>query len=164
MSGITHAGCLAHARRKFDEALATSPVIAARAVALIGKLYQVEKACKSLDAETRREIRRRESSGHLLRLRLFLEQEQPRVMPQSPIGKAIAYTLNQWPELCRFVEDGQLPIDNNAVEREMKAIATGRKNWSAPDVPSRTSGRSRCRDALLAMFERTVAVWSATCI
>jgi len=129
LPNITHAGCMAHARRKFDEAMANSPVIAARAVALIGKLYKVEDKCKSMDADARRAVRQRESTGILLRLRLFLQQQQHRVMPQSQIGKAIAYSLNQWDALCRFVDDGRLPIDNNAVEREMKAIATGRKNW-----------------------------------
>lgn len=129
LPGITHAGCMAHARRKFDEAMATSPLIAARAVALIGKLYEVEKSCKSLDADGRRDVRRCESTGILLRLRLLLEQERPNVVPQSPIGKAITYALNQWSDLCRFVDDGRLPLDNNAVEREMKAIAIGRKNW-----------------------------------
>jgi len=126
---ITHAGCMAHSRRKFDEAMATSPVIAARAVALIGKLYKVESECKLLEADARCKVRRRQSSGILLRLRLLLEQEQPGVVPQSVIGKAITYALNQWPALCRFVDDGRLPIDNNAVEREMKSIAIGRKNW-----------------------------------
>ncbi len=129
LPNLTHAGCMAHARRKFDEAMATSPVIAAQAVALIGKLYKVESECKSLDADARRLVRQRQSSGILLRLRLFLEEEQADALPQSKIGKAIAYALNQWVELCRFVDDGRLPIDNNAVEREMKAIATGRKNW-----------------------------------
>jgi len=129
LKSLKHAGCMAHARRKFDEALPTSPVIAARAIALIGKLYKIESECKTLDADERRKVRMRESSGPMLRLRLFLEQEQSRVLPQSKIGKAIGYALNQWPYLCRFVEDGRLPIDNNAVEREMKSIATGRKNW-----------------------------------
>jgi len=129
LPGITHAGCMAHARRKFDEALATSPVIAARAIALIGKLYKIEDECKALDTDERRAVRRRKSSDILLRLKMFLEQEQPGVLPQSKIGKAVGYALNQWPELCRFVDDGLLPIDNNAVEREMKAIATGRNNW-----------------------------------
>ncbi len=119
--------------------MAASPVISARAVALIGKLYQVENECKSLDVDARCAVRRRESTGLLLRLRLFLEQEIHRVVPQSKIAGAINYSLKQWPELCQFVDDGRLPIDNNAVEREMKAIATGRKNWSAPDVPGRTS-------------------------
>ena len=126
---VAHAGCMAHARRKFDEAAATSPLIAARAIALIGKLYRIEDECRSLDADARREVRRRKSTGILLRLRLWLQQEQTRVVPKSKIGEAIGYALNQWPALCRFVDDGRLPIDNNAVEREMKAIATGRKNW-----------------------------------
>ena len=129
LPNITHAGCMAHARRKFDEALATSPMIAAQAVALIGKLYKVEDECRSLDADARLAVRRRKSSAILLRLRLFLEQEKRYVTPQSKIGKAVGYVLNQWPQLCRFVDDGRLPIDNNAAEREMKAIATGRKNW-----------------------------------
>jgi transposase len=129
LPNITHAGCMAHARRKFDEALTTSPMIAAQAVALIGKLYKIEAECKSLDADARRSVRRRKSSVILLRLRLFLEQEKRHTTPQSKIGKAVGYALNQWPDLCRFVDDGRLPIDNNAVEREMKAIATGRKNW-----------------------------------
>ncbi len=89
LPGITQAGCMAHARRKFDEAMATSPVIAARAVALIGKLYEVERACKWLDADGRRDVRWCDSTGILLRLRLLLEQERPNVVPQSPIGKAI---------------------------------------------------------------------------
>lgn len=129
LPNVTHAACMAHARRKFEEALASSPVIAGQAAALIGKLYKIENECKLLDADARRAVRRRESSGILLRLRLYLEEKQHDVTPQSAIGKAVGYALNQWQELCRFVDDGRLPIDNNAVEREMKAIATGRKNW-----------------------------------
>jgi hypothetical protein len=129
LDGITHAGCMAHARRKFDEALANSPMIAAQAIGLIAKLYKIEDACKSMTPDDRREYRQQNSSGLMLRLRLFLEQERSNVLPQSLIGRAITYTLNQWQELCRFVDDGVLPIDNNAVEREMKSIATGRKNW-----------------------------------
>lgn len=126
---IIHAGCMAHARRKFDEALNTSPVIAARAIGLIAKLYKIEAACQSKSPDDRRAYRQQNSSGLMLRLRLLLEQEHPNTLPQSAIGKAITYTLNQWDTLCRFVDDGHLPIDNNAVEREMKSIATGRKNW-----------------------------------
>ena len=126
---ITHAGCMAHARRKFDEALATSPMIAAQVIGLIAKLYKIEDACKSMSPGDRREYRQYHSSGLMLRLRLLLEQARPGALPQSAIGRAITYTLNQWQELCLFVDDGVLPIDNNAVEREMKSIATGRKNW-----------------------------------
>lgn len=144
LPGITHAGCMAHARRKFDEALATSPVIAAQAVALIGKLYKIENECKSLGADTRCVVRRRRSSVVLLRLRLFLEQQD--VLPQSKIGKAVGYALNQWPQLCRFIDDGHLPIDNNAVEREMKAIATGRKLAIFRQPPRRPRSRRHLFD------------------
>jgi transposase len=123
------ANCMAHARRKFDEAASSSPVIAAQVIVLIGKLYQIERDCASLDAESRRAVRQEKSAPILLRLRLYIEEKQKNVTPQSPIGKAIAYMLNHWEGLCRFVDDGRLPIDNNAVEREMKAVAVGRKNW-----------------------------------
>ena len=129
LPNVTHANCMAHARRKFDEAAATSPLIAAQVIVLIGKLYKIESECTSLDAESRRAVRQEKSAPILLRLRIYIEEKQREVTPQSPIGKAIAYMLNLWEGLCRFVDDGRLPIDNNAVEREMKAVAVGRKNW-----------------------------------
>ena len=95
----------------------------------VTKTLKDEDACKSMTMDQRCEYRQQNSSGLMLRLRLLLEQERSNVLPQSAIGRAITYTLNQWQELCRFVDDGHLPIDNNAVEREMKSIATGRKNW-----------------------------------
>ena len=129
LPNVILANCMAHARRKFDEAASSSPVIAAQVIVLIGKLYQIERDCASLDAESRRAVRQEKSTPILLRLRLYIEEKQREVTPQSPIGKAIAYMLNLWEGLCRFVDDGHLPIDNNAVEREMKAVAVGRKNW-----------------------------------
>ena len=110
LPGVTHAGCMAHARRKFEESLDTSPAIAAQAIALIGKLYEIENECKLLDDDARRAVRCRRSNKILLRLRLYLEQKQSDVTPQSKIGKAVGYALNQWPRLCRFVDDGRLPI------------------------------------------------------
>ena len=126
---ITHAGCMAHARRKFKEAAADSPRIALPVLGMLSKLYHLEKQCQEMDPNARYKYRQRELSGIMLRLRLHLEQEKHHTTPQSKIGKAITYGLNQWPQLCQFMDDGNLPIDNNMVEREMKAIATGRKNW-----------------------------------
>jgi transposase len=128
---ITHAGCMAHARRKFKEAMSgTNPSpVALTVLALISKLYQVEDECREMDADHRRDYRQRHSSSTMLRLRLYMEQAKHHATPKSLIGKAITYGLNQWPCLCHFMLDGNLPIDNNAVEREMKSIATGRKNW-----------------------------------
>jgi hypothetical protein len=60
--------------------------------------------------------------------------------------------------------DGRLPIDNNETEQLMKQVAIGRKNWRAPDVLSRTSGRLEGSGCLVGNVHRTVAVWSAICI
>lgn len=53
----------------------------------------------------------------------------PGLLPQSPLAKAFAYAANHWGALARFLEDGRLPLDNNAAERALRPIALGRKNW-----------------------------------
>jgi hypothetical protein len=62
-------------------------------------------------------------------IKQWLGGEQPHVLPKSPIGQAVQYALNQWKALTRYIEDGDLHIDNNAAERKIPAIAMGRKNW-----------------------------------
>jgi len=59
----------------------------------------------------------------------WLEQEQPKVLPKSPIGQAIAYALRHWQALTRYLADGFLDIDNNLAELTLRHIAIGRKNW-----------------------------------
>jgi hypothetical protein len=59
----------------------------------------------------------------------YLEREQPQVLPKSPEGEAIAYTLSNWKALVRYCEDGDLEIDNNGAERSLRGVAVGRKNW-----------------------------------
>jgi hypothetical protein len=54
---------------------------------------------------------------------------KPTVLPKSPLGDAIGYTLRQWDPLTRYLDDGALAIDNNRVERQMRTVAVGRKNW-----------------------------------
>lgn len=61
---------------------------------------------------------------------MLLRGEQDQVLPKSPIGKAIRYALGQWAELTRFVDDGAIPIDNNATERALRTVAVGRNNWT----------------------------------
>jgi hypothetical protein len=62
-------------------------------------------------------------------IRAYLEREQPLVLPKSPEGQAIAYTLSNWKALVRYAEDGDLEIDNNGAERSLRGVAVGRKNW-----------------------------------
>jgi transposase len=129
-SGITRAGCWAHARRKFVDAEKTHPSIAAEAVMTIGRLYAIEQRAKEekLNVSARLALRQHESRPILsaLRDRLFAWKDQ--LLPKHPMSEAVNYALNQWAELNVFVGDGAVPIDNNVSEREMKRIVLNRKN------------------------------------
>lgn len=128
---VVEVGCLAHARRKIYDALDTAPEKASYALALIRGLYDLEANAR--DREIRGEelaaLRQEESRRVLGGLYDFLVLEKAEALPQSPLGKAIGYALNHWPALTRYVEDGRLSIDNNAAERALRTVATGRKNW-----------------------------------
>jgi transposase len=120
--------CWAHARRRFVEALPTDPQ-AARIVALVRQLYQVEEAAADLPVEDRRARRQAQSVpilAEINRARLALLDT---VLPKSPLGDALRYLSNQWDALQRFVEDGRVAIDNNRAENQLRGIAVGRKNW-----------------------------------
>ena len=85
-------------------------------------------------------------------LKTWLDEQRHTALPKSPLGQAISYALSNWAALVRYPEQGYLAIDNNLAERTLRPAAIGRKNWRAPEVPRRYSGRSPPRDALLAMF------------
>jgi transposase len=125
---ITHAGCMAHARRKFVEASKAGDERAAGAIALISKLYDVERETRDKDPGERLAIRQQRSEPILAELREWL-LDTTDVLPKSPLGKAVDYALGQWPRLVVFAGDGRVPIDNNAVERAIRPAALGRKNW-----------------------------------
>jgi hypothetical protein len=71
----------------------------------------------------------KESAPLLVKIKKKLEEHLPGHLPQSPMSQAINYTLGLWKELNVFLQDGRLPIDNNAAERAIRPIAIGRKNW-----------------------------------
>src|SRR5271166_2097101 len=126
---IIEVGCWAHARRKFYDAKTSDAVRAHVAMAMIQRLYKVEKDAKDLDDAARGALRQEWSKPILTEIRAWLLQEKGRVLPKSPIGEAIGYALNHWQALERYIEAGWLSIDNNASERGMKPVALGRKNW-----------------------------------
>ena len=138
-SGVERLGCWAHARRKFVEAQKVQPKgktgRADIALNLINKLYSVEgdlKACG--DAE--RQVGRHEQSLPILaQLKSWIEKTQPQVTGQNALGKAIGYLASNWSKLERYVEEGYLPIDNNAAERATRPFVIGRKNWLFSDTP-----------------------------
>ena len=100
-------------------------------LAYIRLLYDVEREARDgkFDAEARRALRQEKSKRILDDIHAYLEGEQPRVLPKSPEGEAIAYTLSNWEALIRYCEDGDLEIDNNGAERSLRGVAVGRKNW-----------------------------------
>ena len=126
---VIEVACWAHARRKFVEAESSSVRQAHEAVAHIQCLYTIEKNAKSLDAPARAAYRLARSKPLLDEFHRWLEAEQKRMLPKSPLATAIGYALNQWSALNAYVTNGNLSIDNNIAERAIKPFAIGRKNW-----------------------------------
>lgn len=127
--GATEVGCMAHARRKFVEALPSDPARANVAIELIRRLYVIEREIHGRSPEEKKATRQERSKPILDELKAWLDREALVALPKSPIGQAITYARNQWTALSRFVEDGRLEIDNNRAERALRGIAVGRKNW-----------------------------------
>ena len=123
--------CNAHARRKFVEAKPNDGVAAARAISMYRGLYDIEDRAKELSVMDRLALRQSESLPIMNELHDWLLEtsDDLRVLPKSRLGKAVRYALNQWDELSVFLEDGAIPIDNNATESELRRLTIGRKNW-----------------------------------
>jgi hypothetical protein len=90
----------------------------------------VEDRAQGLGAEERRALRQRLSAPVMAKLNQYLRKIRDEVLPKSPAGKAVRYALNQWEALSRFLEDGDLEIDNGATERANRDVAIGRNNWT----------------------------------
>jgi len=126
----TEAGCWAHARRKFfDLHVANKSQIAQQALALIGQLYEVERQAQGSSGDERWRLRQQRSRPILEKLYAWLHEQRIKVPQGSATAKAIDYSLRRWTALTRFVDNAQVPIDNNWVENQMRPIALGRKNW-----------------------------------
>lgn len=128
---IVPVGCWSHARRKFVDALEHPSADAVELVGELRKLYLIERHARDqcLEAEARLKLRRELSAPILEALCPRLEAMREKHLPQSPLGKAIGYTLGEWQPLTRFLEDGRLEIDNNLTENAIRPSAVGKKNW-----------------------------------
>ncbi len=139
-NGITHAGCWAHARRKFVEAQKVQPKgktgKADWALNQIRKLYGVEKQAKALEPEARHALREHKSRPLINQLRTWLDQSLAQVLPKSALGKALHYLQGQWQRLTRFLDDGVISLDNNPAENAIRPFVVGRKNWLFSQTPS----------------------------
>jgi transposase len=128
--GIVDAGCLAHSRRKFFDLYANhQSQIAEAALPFYSHLYQIEKRAMDLTADERRQLRQRESQPIADALLAWMVAQRKLVPNGSAIAKAIDYSVNRWEALMRFLDDGDIPIDNNWNENRIRPIAVGRSNW-----------------------------------
>lgn len=130
VSGITEAGCMAHARRKFfDLHVAAKSQIAAQACAYIGQLYDVERELKHLLPDERLQRRQSESKPLACAFHQWMVLQRQKITDGSATAKALDYSLKRWTALTQFLQNGQLPIDNNWMENQIRPIAIGRSNW-----------------------------------
>lgn len=138
--GVEHLVCFAHVRRRFVEAVRVQPNgkrgRADEAVALIGKLYGIERDHKDATDEARLLARQQLSVPALAALKAWMEKTLPTVTPKSALGKALAYMEKYWPMLERYTERGDLPIDNNRAENCIRPFVVGRKAWLFSDTPA----------------------------
>jgi transposase len=128
---MTHIGCMAHVRRKFYAALDESPEYAGVALAAIRELYLIERGLKEngADATSCVTLRKDKALPILKDLEDLFRELKGIALPQSELGKALSYALNQWPAIKRYTEVGEAEIDNNGCENTIRGVAVGRKNW-----------------------------------
>jgi hypothetical protein len=144
LQGATHLGCMAHARRRFVEAQKTrgrNGGLPDQALQFFQRLYKVEAQAQQAPlrpgesrADCIHQFRQQHSLPVLIAFKDWLTSNQPKVLPDSYLGDAISYSLNQWDYLTRYLQDGTRPIDNNILERDIRVFATGRKSWLFSDT------------------------------
>jgi transposase len=123
--------CMAHARRKFSESLDSDSTRAKYVLEKMQLLYSVERRIRDevLSSDKIVTLRQSESVPVLQELKEWMLGQLSQVLPKSPIGQAIAYSLQRWDKLSIYTTDPRLQIDNNPVERAIRPIAIGRKNY-----------------------------------
>jgi transposase len=128
--GVSEAGCLAHARRKFHELWDPhkSPV-GEQALKFFAALYEVEREAQALAPDERRRLRQERGKPIADDFHAWLQAQRARVPDGSATARAIDYSLGRWPALTRYLGDGAVPCDNNWVENQIRPIAIGRSNW-----------------------------------
>ena len=123
--------CMAHVRRKFDEALKNNYSLAGEALLLIQQLYHIEQKARDeqMTFEQRKALRQMEALPILKELEIWLQTNRLKAVPKSSIGQAITYATGQWKKLIRYVDDGRYELDNNLIENSIRPVALGRKNY-----------------------------------
>jgi transposase len=128
--GVIECGCLAHARRKFfDLYVNNKSQIAEQALEYFRQLYEIERDLQDLDAAARRQMRQTRAKPVADAFKDWMVAHRLKVPDGSAIAKALDYSLTRWEALTRYLDDGNLPPDNNHVENQIRPVAIGRSNW-----------------------------------
>jgi len=130
-AGGQRPGCWSHGRRGLAEAARSGDKIALEGMRTIAELFAVERQSK-LDGDTaaQRLVRRLEHSKPIVEaLRVWIDEKQATIPPKTPLGAALGYLHRQWPRLQLFLTDGNIELTNNRIERELRRLVLGRRNW-----------------------------------
>lgn len=147
---IIAVGCLAHARRKFDEALKAQKKkgrggLAKHGFDFIQRIYRIERTARErdLDANQRKVLRAEKAKPIWNEMRQWLDEVRGQAPPRSLTGKALNYLDKQWPRLVRYLEDGRIEVDNNHCENAIRPFVLGRKAWLFADTPAGATASAR---------------------
>jgi transposase len=127
--GVIEVGCWVHARRKFDESVASRPEEATGIMSRIALLYKLEAEWAEVSPTDRTLQRQHRAQPIVEGIFERIEELKPQTLPSEPLRKAMDYALNQRKALCRYLDDGRLKPDNNTAENAIRPLALGRKNW-----------------------------------
>ncbi len=129
-TGIIEAGCWSHVRRKFfDVFKVTRSPLAAEALRRIRALYLLETEIRTLAPDARAAHRQARAAPALMAFKTWLDEVLRKLPPGSSLAHAIAYTLGRWPALLTYLQDGRISLDSNPVERALRGVAVGRRNY-----------------------------------
>jgi len=125
-------GCLAHARRKFYDAKDSDVTRSTYALEIFAKIYELDSQFDRQDLnvnEQRSKLRQQQIKPLYEKLLSWIQEESPKVLPKSPIGKAMNYFQSQYSKLIQCLDDGRFHLDNNWIENKIRPLALGRKNY-----------------------------------
>jgi len=126
---VVRLACMAHVRRKFIETQSVAKNQCRKVLQLIAELYEIEKRIKHASVSERKVTREKKSAPLLEELKTYLLELKQTTLPKHALMKALDYALSQWEEIARYTQNGIFDIDNNAMERDIRPIAIGRKNY-----------------------------------
>jgi hypothetical protein len=129
MASLKRIGCAAHSRRKFYKAARDGTMEAVWFIGQFRKLYRIERQAKDLLPQQRRELRLKEAAPIWKETKKQALALQAKTLPQSSLGKALSYFLNEYTALVGYLKNGLFEIDNNLVENSIRSPVVGRRRW-----------------------------------